>query len=113
MFASDDADWVAGKDTPEPDADAVAPPTPMVVENVGKEASATEPVPVAEVHAISPRRKLLDEPVPDAAKLDAETLPPVLGIAFNTELTKKLSVTTESPAVQALARTTVVPVVAV
>jgi hypothetical protein len=38
-------------------------------------------------HAISPRRKLLDEPVPDAAKLDAETLPPVLGIAFNTELT--------------------------
>jgi hypothetical protein len=70
-------------------------------------------VPVAEVHAISPRRKLLDEPVPDAAKLDAETLPPVLGIAFNTELTRKLSVTTESPAVQALARTTVVPVVAV
>jgi hypothetical protein len=37
----------------------------------------------------------------------------VLGIAFNTELTKKLSVTTESPTVQALARTTVVPVVAV
>jgi hypothetical protein len=63
--------------------------------------------------AISPRRKLLDEPVPDAAKLDAETLPPVLGIAFNTELTRKLSVTTASPTVQALFRTTVVPVVAV
>jgi hypothetical protein len=37
----------------------------------------------------------------------------VAGIAFNTELTRKLSVTTASPTVQALARTTVVPVVAV
>jgi hypothetical protein len=34
-------------------------------------------------------------------------------IAFNTELTRKLSVTTESPDVQALTKTTVVPVVAV
>ena len=37
----------------------------------------------------------------------------VAGIAFNTELTRKLSVTTASPDVQALFRTTVVPVVAV
>jgi hypothetical protein len=54
---------------------------------VGLVANTTEPVPVEEVHAISPRRKLLDEPVPDAAKLDAETLPAVFAIAFNTELT--------------------------
>jgi hypothetical protein len=50
-------------------------------------------------------------------KLEAKyvelTAPAVAGIAFNTELTRKLSVTTESPTVQALARTTVVPVVAV
>jgi hypothetical protein len=39
--------------------------------------------------------------------------PAVAGIAFNTELTKKLSVTTASPDVHALAKTTVVPVVAV
>ena len=37
----------------------------------------------------------------------------VAGIAFNTELTRKLSVTTESPDVHALTKTTVVPVVAV
>jgi hypothetical protein len=37
----------------------------------------------------------------------------LFGIAFNTELTRKLSVTTLSPTVQALFRTTVVPVVAV
>jgi hypothetical protein len=37
----------------------------------------------------------------------------VAGMAFNTELTKKLSVTTESPDVHALTKTTVVPVVAV
>ena len=85
----------------------------MVVVNVGKEASATEPVPVAEVHAISPRRKLLDEPVPDAAKLEADTLPAVLGIAFNTLDTRKDSTVTKSPEVAALARTTVVPFVAV
>jgi hypothetical protein len=51
--------------------------------------------------------------VDKAARLDDDTLPAVAGIAFNTELTKKLSVTTASPTVQALAKTTVVPVVAV
>jgi hypothetical protein len=51
--------------------------------------------------------------VDKAARLDDDTLPAVAGIAFNTELTRKLSVTTASPTVQALARTTVVPVVAV
>jgi hypothetical protein len=35
VFASDDADWVAGKDIPAPLADAVAPPTPMVVPKEG------------------------------------------------------------------------------
>ena len=64
-------------------------------------------------HAISPRKKLLDDAVPDAAKLDAETLPAVLGIAFNTLETKKLDVVMVSPTVAALVRTTVVPVVAV
>jgi hypothetical protein len=52
-----------------------------------------------------------------SVKLEAKyvelTAPAVAGIAFNTELTKKLSVTTASPTVQALFRTTVVPVVAV
>ena len=35
MFASDDALCVAGKVIPEPDADAVAPPTPIVVAKDG------------------------------------------------------------------------------
>jgi hypothetical protein len=30
VFASDDADWVAGKDTPAPLVEGVVPPTPMV-----------------------------------------------------------------------------------
>jgi hypothetical protein len=49
-------------------------------------------------------------------KLEAKyvelTAPAVAGMAFSTELTKKLSVTTASPTVQALFNTTVVPVVA-
>jgi hypothetical protein len=45
--------------------------------------------------------------------LEVPTDAGLFGIAFNTELTKKLSVTTASPTVQALFRTTVVPVVAV
>jgi hypothetical protein len=45
--------------------------------------------------------------------LDDPTDAGLFGIAFNTELTKKLSVTTASPTVQALFKTTVVPVVAV
>jgi len=35
VFASDDADWVAGKVMPAPLADAVAAPTPIVVVNDG------------------------------------------------------------------------------
>jgi hypothetical protein len=35
VFASDDADWDAGKDTPAPLADAVVPPTPIVLANDG------------------------------------------------------------------------------
>jgi hypothetical protein len=45
--------------------------------------------------------------------LDDPTDAGLFGIAFNTELTRKLSVTTLSPTVQALFKTTVVPVVAV
>jgi hypothetical protein len=51
--------------------------------------------------------------VDKAAKLEDETDAGLFGIAFNTELTRKLSVTTASPTVQALTKTTVVPVVAV
>jgi hypothetical protein len=52
-------------------------------------------------------------PTAPATILDDPTDAGLFGIAFNTELTRKLSVTTASPTVQALARTTVVPVVAV
>jgi hypothetical protein len=34
VFASDDADWVAGKDIPEPLVEGVALPIPIVVGNV-------------------------------------------------------------------------------
>ena len=49
MFALDDADWVAGKDIPAPDADAVAPPTPIVVPNDGVVNVASVPVVVGKV----------------------------------------------------------------
>jgi len=54
VFASDDADWVAGKDIPEPDADAVAPPTPMVVANDGVCKSAIVPVEDGKVTVVVP-----------------------------------------------------------
>jgi hypothetical protein len=89
VFASDDADWVAGKVIPEPEPDGVAPPTPIVVDTIG----------VVSVKLEAKYVELIE--------------PAVAGIAFNTELTKKLSVTTASPDVHALFKTTVVPVVAV
>jgi hypothetical protein len=44
-----EADWVAGKDIPEPDADAVAAPTPIVVVNDGVVNVASVPVVVGKV----------------------------------------------------------------
>jgi len=68
---------------------------------------------VCKVNAVAAGLVIVDTvSVPDTTKLP-DKVPPVVGKAFNTLETKKLSVTTASPKVQALANTTVVPVVAV
>ena len=54
MFASDDADWVAGKLIPAPLADAVVPPTPIVVANDGVCKSAIVPVEDGKVTVVVP-----------------------------------------------------------
>ena len=54
MFASDDADWVAGKDIPAPLADAVAPPTPIVLANDGVVNVANVAVVAGKVNTLEP-----------------------------------------------------------
>jgi hypothetical protein len=56
---------------------------------------------------------VLDDGVPLAAKLEAETEPAVFGMAFNTLDTKKDSTVNKLPADAPVAKTTVVPFVAV
>ena len=54
MFASVDADWVAGKVMPAPLADAVAAPTPMVVAKEGVVSVANVADVVGKVNVVVP-----------------------------------------------------------
>ena len=65
------------------------------VTNVGLVASTTFPVPVELVQAISPRKNVDEDAVPEDAKLDALTDPAVLGMAFKTLDTKNDSTVTK------------------
>jgi hypothetical protein len=68
VFASDDADWVAGKDIPAPLADAVAPPTPIVVPKEGVVNVAKVELVVGNVRVVEPLTAgALNVTVPDVS----------------------------------------------